>query len=91
MTLARKSRRPAVADELGPLLRALMSRSGMTADALAGKSGIDRAHVFKILRGDAGVRFATLEILCAAAGGHVCDLYDPALAPAEAPGRWPRK
>jgi transcriptional regulator with XRE-family HTH domain len=60
--------------QLGATIRALRLKRGWTQDVFADKTGLHRAHVGEIERGESNVTLQTLKIVADALGCHIADL-----------------
>ncbi len=64
----------AVYRRIGANIRAFRKAKGWTQDVLADKSGLHRAHIGEIERGDTNMTIQTLKILADALGVTLSDL-----------------
>jgi transcriptional regulator with XRE-family HTH domain len=64
----------AIQSKLGANVRRLRKQCGWSQDVLADKSGLHRAHVGEIERGESNVTIQTLKILADTLGCRIVDL-----------------
>jgi transcriptional regulator with XRE-family HTH domain len=60
--------------QLGATVRALRLKRGWSQDVFADKSGLNRAHVGEVERGEANVTIQTLKIIADTLGVRIVDL-----------------
>lgn len=60
--------------QVGATIRALRLKRGWTQDVFAEKSGLHRAHVGEIERGESNVSIQTLKIIADTLGVRIVDL-----------------
>jgi transcriptional regulator with XRE-family HTH domain len=60
--------------KLGVTVRALRKKKGWSQDVFADRTGLHRAHVGEIERGESNVTLQTLKILADALGVRIVDL-----------------
>jgi transcriptional regulator with XRE-family HTH domain len=59
---------------IGDRIRALRVKKGWSQDVFADRSGLNRAHVGEIERGESNVTIQTLKIIADAAGVRIVEL-----------------
>ena len=64
----------AIQKKVGAKVRALRKKKGWSQDVFADKTGLHRAHVGEIERGESNVTLQTLKILADALGVRIVDL-----------------
>lgn len=64
----------AIQKKVGAKVRALRMRQGWSQDVFADRSGLHRAHVSEIERGESNVTLQTLKILADTLGVRIVDL-----------------
>jgi len=64
----------AIQKKVGAKVRALRKRQGWSQDVFADRSGLHRAHVSEIERGESNVTLQTLKILADTLGVRIVDL-----------------
>lgn len=65
---------PDIQKQLGATIRALRLKCGWSQDVFADKTGLHRAHVGEIERGESNVTIQTLKIVADALGVKIVDL-----------------
>ena len=60
--------------QIGGTVRALRLKKGWSQDVFADKSGLNRAHVGEIERGESNVTIQTLKIIADTVGVRITDL-----------------
>jgi len=63
-----------IQEKLGSNVRALRTKKGWSQDVFADKTGLHRAHVGEIERGESNVTLQTLKIIADALGVRIVDL-----------------
>jgi transcriptional regulator with XRE-family HTH domain len=63
-----------VQKQIGDTIRALRLKKGWSQDLFADKSGLNRAHVGEIERGESNVTIQTLKIVADTLGVRISDL-----------------
>ena len=63
-----------VQKEIGATIRRLRKAKGWSQDVFADRSGLNRAHVGEIERGESNVTIQTLKIVADTLGVHIRDL-----------------
>jgi transcriptional regulator with XRE-family HTH domain len=69
----------AIQEKLGANVRALRLKKGWSQDVLADKSGLHRAHLGEVERGESNVTIQTLKILAATLEVRIVDLMKRAV------------
>ena len=64
----------AIQKKVGANVRALRKNCGWSQDVLADRSGLHRAHIGEIERGESNVTIQTLKILADSLGVRIADL-----------------
>jgi transcriptional regulator with XRE-family HTH domain len=64
----------AIQEKVGSKVRALRKKRGWSQDVFADRSGLHRAHVGSIERGESNVTLQTLKILADTLGVRIVDL-----------------